>query len=315
MSEERRGLAECAGSAAAFGSVGVLVALAQREHVATTTLLASRYALGALALWLVLLALRRPLPGLRIGLVAVALGATTYAATSALYLAAIERMGAGPAGVVSYCYPVLVMAGAVMLGRERLSRRRTAAIALAVSGVGLLVAGGGLGALNAPGALLAFASATLYTAYVLASAHLRDRVEPLALSTLVATGAAGAFAIAHAVHGGAPIHTATAALAVIALALVPTAFAVSAFLSGLGRIGPSRASIASSVEPAVAVGCGVLILGERLVAAQFLGAGLVVAALLAIELRRLPRVPLPALPRFRVFPRLVPRFPRPETDA
>ena len=96
MNNERRGLAECASSAAAFGSVGVLVALAQREHVGTTTLLASRYALGALALWLVLLALRRPLPGLRIGLAAVALGATTYAAASASYLAAIERMGAGP---------------------------------------------------------------------------------------------------------------------------------------------------------------------------------------------------------------------------
>ena len=147
---------------------------------------------------------------------------------------------------------------------------------------------------------------------MLASAALRDRVEPLALSTLVATGAAGAFALAHAVHGGAPIHTATAALAVVALALVPTAFAVSAFLSGLGRIGPSRASIASSLEPAVAVACGVLVLGERLVPAQFLGAGLVVAAVLAIELRQLPRVPLPPLPRVRLFPRLVPRLPRPD---
>ena len=315
MNNERRGLAECASSAAAFGSVGVLVALAQREHVGTTTLLASRYALGALALWLVLLALRRPLPGLRIGLAAVALGATTYAAASASYLAAIERMGAGPAGVVSYCYPVLVMAGAIMLGRERLSRRRTAALALAVSGVGLLVAGGGLGAVNAPGALLAFGSATIYTVYVLASAALRDRVEPLALSTLVATGAAGAFAAAHAVHGGAPIHTATAAFAVLALALVPTAFAVSAFLSGLGRIGPSRASIASSVEPAVAVACGVLVLGERLLPIQFVGAGLVILAVLAIELRKLPRVPVPPIPRVRLMPRLVPRLPRPETES
>ena len=312
MSNERRGLAECASSAAAFGSVGVLVALAQREHVGTTTLLASRYALGAIALWLVLIGLRRPLPGLGIALGAVALGATTYAAASALYLAAIERMGAGPAGVVSYCYPVLVMAGAVALGRERLSRRRTAALALAVSGVGLLVAGGGLGAINAAGALLAFGSATVYTAYVLASAALRERAEPLALSTLVATGAAGAFAAAHTVHGGAPVHTATAALAVIALALVPTAFAVSAFLAGLGRIGPSRASIASSLEPAVAVACGVLVLGERLVPVQFLGAGLVIAAVLAIELRQLPRVPVPPLPRVRLFPRLVPRLPRPD---
>ena len=39
MNDERRGFAECASSAAAFGSVGVLVALAQSEHVGTTTLL------------------------------------------------------------------------------------------------------------------------------------------------------------------------------------------------------------------------------------------------------------------------------------
>ena len=64
-------------------------------------------------LWLAVLFLRRPLPSLRVGLIAVALGATTFAAASALYLASIQRMGAGPAGVVSYCYPVLVMAGAI----------------------------------------------------------------------------------------------------------------------------------------------------------------------------------------------------------
>ena len=314
MSAERRGLAECASSAAAFGSVGVLVALAQHEHIGTTTLLASRYVLGAIALWIALIALRHPLPGLRVALAAIALGATTYAAASALYLASIERMGAGPAGVVSYCYPVLVMAGAIMLGRERLSLRRAVGLGLAVTGVVLLVAGQGLGAINGPGALLAFGSAAAYTAYVLVSSALRDRAEPLALATLVATGAAGAFALAHAVQGGAPIHTAAAALAVVALALIPTAFAVSAFLSGLGKIGPSRASIASSLEPVVAVVCGVFVLGEQLVAAQFVGGALVVAAVLAIELRRLPRVPLPAIPRARLMPRMVPRFPRPETD-
>jgi drug/metabolite transporter (DMT)-like permease len=286
--DERRGLAECAGSAAAFGSVGMLVALAQHERVGTTTLLASRYALGAIALWIALIALRHPLPGLRVALAAVALGATAYASASALYLASIERMGAGPAGVVSYCYPVLVMAGAITLGRERISRRRAIALGLAVTGVVLLVAGRGLGAINGPGALLAFGSASAYTAYVLSSAALRERARPLALSTLVATGAAGAFALAHGVQGGAPVHTATAALAVVALALIPTAFAVSAFLSGLGRIGPSRASIASALEPAVAVACGVFVLGEHLVAAQFLGAALVVAAVLAIELRQVP---------------------------
>ncbi len=49
-----------------------------------------------------------------------------------------------------------------------------------------------------------------------------------------------------------------------------------------------------------------LLLGERLVPVQFLGAGLVVAAVLAIELRQIPRL------RVRLFPRLVPRFPLPD---
>ena len=258
------------------------------------------------------LALRRPLPGLRIGLAAVALGATTYAAASALYLAAIERMGAGPAGVVSYCYPVLVMAGAIMLGRERLSRRRTAALALAVSGVGLLVAGGGLGAINAPGRP---ARVRLRDASTRPTCSPRPRC---------ATGSSRSRSPRSSPPApparSRPPTPCTAARRstpplprspCVALALVPTAFAVSAFLSGLGRIGPSRASIASSVEPAVAVACGVLVLGERLVPIQFLGAGLVIAAVLAIEVRQLPRLPVPPLPRIRLLPRLVPRLPRP----
>ena len=313
MSSERRGLAECASSAAAFGSVGVLVALAQHEHVGTTTLLASRYALGAIALWLVLLGLRRPLP--RPGHRARRRRARRDDVRSGLRVSTSPRSSgwepgrpeSSPTAIRCSSWPARSHSAA-----SALSRRRTAALALAVSGVGLLVAGGGLGAINAPGALLAFGSATVYTAYVLASTALRERAEPLALSTLVATGAAGAFAAAHQVHGGAPVHTATAALAVVALALVPTAFAVSAFLAGLGRIGPSRASIASSLEPAVAVACGVLVLGERLVPVQFLGAGLVIAAVLAIELHQLPRIPVPPLPRIRLFPRLVPRLPRPD---
>ena len=311
MSSERRGLAECASSAAAFGSVGVLVALAQHERVGTTTLLASRYALGAIALWLVLLGLRRPLPRLGIALAAVALGATTYAAASALYLAAIERMGAGPAGVVSYCYPVLVMAGAVALGRERLSRRRTAALALAVSGVGLLVAGGGLGAINAPGALLAFGSATVYTAYVLASTALRERAEPLALSTLVATGAAGAFAAAHQVHGGAPStrrrrHS-------------PWLRSRSCPLPSRSR--PSlRASVASGPRGPASPPRSSRLSRSRAECSSWASgwcpcsswARLVIAAVLAIELHQLPRIPVPPLPRIRLFPRLVPRLPRPD---
>ena len=290
VSDERRGLAECASSAAAFGSVGILVALAQHERVGTTTLLASRYALGAIALWIALIALRHPLPGLRIALAAVALGATAYASASALYLASIERMGAGPAGVVSYCYPVLVMAGAITLGRERMSRRRAIALGLAVTGVVLLVAGHGLGAVNGPGALLAFGSAAAYTAYVLASAALRDRAQPLALSTLVATGAAGAFARRArrprrraGPHGDRRARDRRARARPDRVRRRGLPLRASAASAPRARASPRRSS-PPSPSPA-ASSCS----ASSSCAAQFLGAALVVAAVLAIELRQLPR--------------------------
>ena len=52
---ERRGLAECASSAAAFGSVGVLVALAQSEHVGTDHPARQSLCPRRVALWVVLL--------------------------------------------------------------------------------------------------------------------------------------------------------------------------------------------------------------------------------------------------------------------
>ena len=77
---------------------GVLVALAQREHVGTTTLLASRYALGAIALWLALLLLRRPLPNLRVGAVAVALAGSSGVVTTTVGAAVSTRVGAVSGG-------------------------------------------------------------------------------------------------------------------------------------------------------------------------------------------------------------------------
>ena len=163
MNEDHRGRAEVAGSAALFGTVGLLAKLAHDEQVSLTALLTGRFLIAAAVLWIAVIVFRQTLPGLRVAVSGLALGATGFALSSALNFAAIERMGAGMAALVGYTYPVLVTAGAVALGRERLSLRAVCALAIALSGIALLVAGQGLGAINSTGALLALGSALVYT--------------------------------------------------------------------------------------------------------------------------------------------------------
>ncbi len=86
-------------------------------------------------------------------------------------------------------------------------------------------------------------------------------------------------------------------MVVAAIALVATVLPIAAFLAGVRRIGPSRATILGTFEPPVTIALSALVFGERLGALQFVGAGLVLSAILILQLRRRPvlrPVPHPA---------------------
>ena len=55
-------------------------------------------------------------------LVGLGMGAFGYAAQSGLYFSALTRIDASLLALLLYVYPVLVMAGAITIGRERASR-------------------------------------------------------------------------------------------------------------------------------------------------------------------------------------------------
>ena len=56
------------------------------------------------------------------------------------------------------------------------------------------------------------------------------------------------------------------------------------FFAGLERVGPSKASTLSTLEPVVSVGLAILVLGEALNPFQILGGGLILAAVLVCSL-------------------------------
>jgi drug/metabolite transporter (DMT)-like permease len=62
------------------------------------------------------------------------------------------------------------------------------------------------------------------------------------------------------------------------------------FFAGLDRVGPTTASILSTVEPVVTVLLAFLVFGETLAAVQLAGGALVVAAVLALAVRVRPQL-------------------------
>jgi len=293
---QRSGVIFCLVSAAAFGAMGIFGKLAYDEGATVGTLLSVRFSVAAVLLW-VLTAATGALPGLRAlprrdVLAALALGAVGYGAQAGAYFAALDLLDASLLSLLVYTYPVIVTVAAIALGRDRASRRTTVALVLACSGLVLVLAGAAAGALDPLGTALGLGAAVVYSTYILVSTGISERVGPLALSTLVCTGAACSLTLGALVsgdlHPGAVSAPGLASLG--GLAVVSTVTAVCLFFAGLRRVGPTAASILSTLEPVVAVALAFAVFGESLGPAQLAGGALVLLAVLAVRApRRRPR--------------------------
>ena len=78
-----------------------------------------------------------------------------------------------------------------------------------------------------------------------------------------------------------------------ALAVVSTVGAVGLFFAGLRRVGPTAASILSTLEPVVAVGLAFAVFGESLGLTQLAGGALVVSVGLLVAFHSNDRPPAP----------------------
>jgi drug/metabolite transporter (DMT)-like permease len=275
----------CLLSGAAFGAMAIFGKLAYDEGIGVTDLLLTRFAMAAL----VLVALAHVTGALRgltrpVVLAGLALGAIGYATQAGLYFLALERMDASVLALILYTYPALVTVAAIVLGRERASGRRIAAVGIASAGTVLVLAGAGAGtgALDPLGTVLGAGAALAYSTYILVGDRMRG-VPPLALAALVTVGATATFAVTAVVTGGPDLGFAAAGWGwIAAIALVSTVVAVLAFFAGMERVGPSTASILSTFEPVMTIGLAAAVFGEALTALQGIGAAFVLGAVLVL---------------------------------
>ena len=282
----------CLLSAAGFGAMAIFGKFAYDAGIGVNELLLLRFALAA-PLLLAVAAATGALRGVprRSVLAGLAMGAIGYATQSGLYFGALERMDASLLALILYVYPALVLIGAVALGRERASVRRIAALLIALAGTALVLAGAASGSLDALGTAMGFAAALVYTVYILIGDRVGAGMPPVALAAFVCVGATCTFALTSVVRGGPELGFSADGWAWVgALTLVSTLGAILCFFGGLARVGPSAASILSTLEPVVTVALAAAAFGESLGAVQLLGGALVLGAVLVMQWPTRPRV-------------------------
>jgi drug/metabolite transporter (DMT)-like permease len=275
------GLAFTLASAVFLSGLGVTTQLAFDAGATVGTLLPGRFLVAAAILWPVVMLMRPVRPARRQVFAGLMLG-VAFSGHAWLFSASLARLDAGLVDLLLFTYPAIVMLGAVGLGRDRWSARSAVALAAATAGTSLVLVGG-LNGIDPVGVGLALGSAFAYSAYILTSAGQLERTDPLLLTAFVTSGAALTLTVAGAIQQDVSLDGGAPGMALIAaVGLVATAGMIT-FILGIGRLGPSRASIVSAVQPALTPVLGFLVFADRLGPEQVLGGTFVIAGVVILE--------------------------------
>ncbi|MEX2182809.1 MAG: DMT family transporter [Chloroflexota bacterium] len=310
-------------SAAGFGSGSLLAAPAYDTGIDWLTLLGWRFLIGAALgwAWVAISASRRAAARRMLRrqvVIALALGAM-FTGNAGTYYAALETVPAALASVLVYTYPVMVAVLSLWFATRLPGRRPWIALVLAVAGVVLAL--GGIDASAAPpveGLLLVWASALIYSVWIILSARLsgerRDRIASdipadaaesaagnSAVTTAVMMTATGLVFAAMAALAGRPLDPRTVPAdawpLLLTIGFVASFLAIQTFYAGARRIGAAQAALVATVEPVYIVVLATLILGQVLTPMQLGGAGLILVGVVVAQTTPRPSgAPEPATP-------------------
>jgi drug/metabolite transporter (DMT)-like permease len=273
---EARGLALIALSTLAYGVQPIFGKIAYAAGVEPLPLLAWRYMIALVCLELIE---RGPRPPLRVRLRLWGIG-SVFVVNSVAYFMALEALPASVTALVLFSYPVIVALLAALSGVEALNGRSLFAALGAFLGCAFTAGGLRFSAgLKPHGVAWALTAAVVYAGFVVLSSRFGRGVPARVLALHLVQVAALLCVVFALVGPGLSLpRDPRAWLSVAAIAVVSTVVPMIAFLAGMAVIGPSRASVLSSLEVLVTLVLAFLLLGERLAPQQWAGAALILGA-------------------------------------
>ena len=215
------------------------------------------------------------------------LGILGVAASNYLYYLAIQRTNVATAIILQYTAPILVLLYTVARGLQKPTMRRVGAVALAVTGIALVIGifGSGGFRLDAIGVLAALGAAFSFAFYNVGGHSILARYDRWTVLLYVILSAALFWMVVNPPWKIAAAHYSAGQwffLLVFSLISVLAPFAL--YFAGLQHLEPTRAIVVSCLEPVFSIVIAALTLGEVMKPLQAVGIALVLVAIVVVQL-------------------------------
>jgi drug/metabolite transporter (DMT)-like permease len=278
-------------AALGFGAVSTFTIIARGQGVSLPALLMWRYVIGAAVMVTFVATRHYPRMPWREAMRWLVLGGGGQALLVGMALSSLQYVTAATTAFLFASYPVWVTAVQTIRGAEKVTARRTAALALGLGGI-VVISGAPLSAVS-PGAdvwmgfALALGAAVVYGMYIPLMQWMQ-KTHPVAVTSAYAKiGSAFCFLIlALKDQSLSASFPATAWMAIVGLAIFSTVLPSVFFLMGLMRLGPVRTAIVSMVEPFLTAMLAAVAIHQAISANALLGGAMIVGAVVLLQFRR-----------------------------
>jgi drug/metabolite transporter (DMT)-like permease len=217
------------------------------------------------------------------------LGTLGVAVSNYFYYVAVQRINVATAIIVQYTAPVWVLIYVVARGQQKLTFQKVAAVAMAVTGIALVIdlfkAASGEGFhLDPYGYLAALLASFSFAFYNIAGHSILIRHDRWRVLVWTLAAAAAFWLVVNPPWKIAAAHYLPAQwLFLFVFSMISVLGAFSLYFQGLQHLDPTRAVIASCLEPVFSILLAALLLGEGLRPIQTFGTILVLAAIVIAQ--------------------------------
>ncbi|MGB6802491.1 MAG: EamA family transporter [Candidatus Sulfotelmatobacter sp.] len=219
------------------------------------------------------------------------LGTLGVAVSNYFYYVAIQRTNVATAIIVQYTAPVWVLFYVVARGQQKLSLQKVVAVAMAVTGIALVIGIVGTTAgerpalrLDSYGLFAALLASFSFAFYNVGGHRILARYDRWRVLVWTLTAAAGFWLVVNPPWKILAAHYAPAQwLFLFIFSMISVLGAFSLYFLGLQHLEPTRAIIASCLEPVFSILLAAMLLGEVLRPVQTVGIVFVLAAIVIVQ--------------------------------
>ncbi|MGA8213541.1 MAG: EamA family transporter [Candidatus Sulfotelmatobacter sp.] len=221
------------------------------------------------------------------------LGTLGVAVSNYFYYVAIQRTNVATAIIVQYTAPVWVLFYVVARGQQKLSLQKVVAVALAVAGIALVIGivgtkanGGRALRLDSYGLIAALFASLSFAFYNVGGHRILARYDRWRVLVWTLAPAAAFWLVVNPPWKIVAAHYAPGQwLFLFIFSMISVLGPFSLYFLGLQHLEPTRAIIASCLEPVFSILLAALFLGEVLRPAQTVGIVFVLAAIVIVQRR------------------------------